>query len=90
VAIMSFYVVQESQLWKLYNEDPSTCAIVMRTLAGLVYLLACLVEPFKPSFSVKLIDVDCCLVLHYSGWMDPLVTRIFYDGLKILKQLNMP
>ena len=81
MAIMSFCVVKESQLWKLYIEDPSACAIVMRTSARLVYLLACLLEPFRPSFSVELTDVDCYLVLHYSGCIDPLVTRIFYDGL---------
>ncbi|KAJ8432226.1 hypothetical protein Cgig2_024381 [Carnegiea gigantea] len=28
--------LQESQLWKLYKEDPLACAIVMRTSAGLV------------------------------------------------------
>ena len=65
VAIMSF-CAQESQFWKLYKEDPSACAIVMRTAAGLVYLLACLLEPFMPSFSVEVMDVDCSLVLHYA------------------------
>lgn len=43
--------LQESQFWKLYKEDPATCAIVMKTSVGLVYLLACLLEPFMPSFS---------------------------------------
>ncbi|GJN02112.1 hypothetical protein PR202_ga19434 [Eleusine coracana subsp. coracana] len=43
--------LQDSQFWKLYKEDPATCAIVMRTSVGLVYLLACLLEPFMPSFS---------------------------------------
>lgn len=47
--------LQESQFWKLYKEDPSACAIVMRTSAGLVYLLACLLEPFMPSFSVEVL-----------------------------------
>lgn len=47
----SDYYVQESQFWKLYKEDPSSCAIVMKTSLGLVYLLACLLEPFMPSFS---------------------------------------
>ncbi|URE28961.1 Putative tRNA binding domain [Musa troglodytarum] len=47
--------LQESQFWKLYKEDPSSCAIVMKTSVGLVYLLACLLEPFMPSFSVEVL-----------------------------------
>ncbi|THU71021.1 hypothetical protein C4D60_Mb08t31140 [Musa balbisiana] len=47
--------LQESQFWKLYKEDPSSCAIVMKTSAGIVYLLACLLEPFMPSFSVEVL-----------------------------------
>nr|GLL35646.1 methionine--tRNA ligase, cytoplasmic [Ipomoea trifida] len=43
--------LQESQFWKLYKEDRPSCSVVMRTAAGLVYLLACLLEPFMPSFS---------------------------------------
>ncbi|KAL5200070.1 hypothetical protein ABZP36_021273 [Zizania latifolia] len=43
--------LQESQFWKLYKEDPASCAVVMKTSVGLVYLLACLLEPFMPSFS---------------------------------------
>jgi methionyl-tRNA synthetase len=44
-------LMKESQFWKLYKEDPAACAIVMKTSVGLVYLLACLLEPFMPSFS---------------------------------------
>ncbi|XP_017700174.2 probable methionine--tRNA ligase isoform X2 [Phoenix dactylifera] len=47
--------LQESQFWKLYKEDPSSCAIVMKTSVGLVYLLASLLEPFMPSFSVEVL-----------------------------------
>ncbi|KAF3331025.1 putative methionine--tRNA ligase isoform X2 [Carex littledalei] len=43
--------LQESQFWKLFKEDPALCAVVMKTSAGLVYLLACLLEPFMPSFT---------------------------------------
>ncbi|XP_050142706.1 probable methionine--tRNA ligase isoform X1 [Malus sylvestris] len=45
--------LQESQFWKLYKEDQPRCAIVMRTSVGLVHLLACLLEPFMPSFSLE-------------------------------------
>ncbi|KAK9088058.1 hypothetical protein Syun_030452 [Stephania yunnanensis] len=45
--------LQESQFWKLYKEDPASCAIVMKTSVGLVYLLAVLLEPYMPSFSVE-------------------------------------
>ncbi|KAH0673338.1 hypothetical protein KY284_024425 [Solanum tuberosum] len=43
--------LQASQFWKLYKEDRPSCSIVMRTACGLVHLLACLLEPFMPSFS---------------------------------------
>nr|VDD10728.1 unnamed protein product [Brassica oleracea] len=43
--------LQEAQFWKLFKEDKPSCAIVIRTAAGLVYLLAQLLEPFMPSFS---------------------------------------
>ncbi|KAL5784316.1 hypothetical protein ACOSQ2_006708 [Xanthoceras sorbifolium] len=45
--------LQESQFWKLYKEDQPSCCIVMRTAVGLVHILACLLEPFIPSFSVE-------------------------------------
>ncbi|KAM1689876.1 hypothetical protein TB2_031128 [Malus domestica] len=45
--------LQESQFWKLYKEDQPRCTIVMRTSVGLVHLLACLLEPFMPSFSLE-------------------------------------
>ncbi|KAA8548386.1 hypothetical protein F0562_000070 [Nyssa sinensis] len=47
--------LQESQFWKLYHEDQSSCKIVMKTSAGLVYLLSCLLEPFMPSFSLEVL-----------------------------------
>ncbi|XP_059632142.1 probable methionine--tRNA ligase [Cornus florida] len=47
--------LQESKFWKLYNEDQSSCKIVMKTATGLVYLLACLLEPFMPSFSLEVL-----------------------------------
>ncbi|XP_073133422.1 probable methionine--tRNA ligase [Henckelia pumila] len=47
--------LQESQFWKLYKEDRPSCSVVMKTAAGLVYLLACLLEPFIPSFSLEVL-----------------------------------
>ncbi|KAJ3703440.1 hypothetical protein LUZ61_007145 [Rhynchospora tenuis] len=47
--------LQESQFWKLFREDPASCAVVMKTSVGLVYLLACLLEPFMPSFTDKVL-----------------------------------
>ncbi|GAB2295690.1 hypothetical protein Dimus_029844 [Dionaea muscipula] len=47
--------LQESQFWRLYKEDQPSCAIVMRTSAGLVQLLASLLEPFMPSFSLQVL-----------------------------------
>ncbi|XP_071721671.1 methionine--tRNA ligase, cytoplasmic-like [Rutidosis leptorrhynchoides] len=45
--------LQDSQFWKLYKEDKPSCSIVMRTATGIVHLLACLLEPFMPSFSIE-------------------------------------
>ncbi|CAN8230045.1 unnamed protein product [Cochlearia groenlandica] len=45
------WYLQESKFWKLYKEDKPSCAVVIRTGAGLVHLLAQLLEPFMPSFS---------------------------------------
>ncbi|KAF5452117.1 hypothetical protein F2P56_027150 [Juglans regia] len=47
--------LQESQFWKLYKDDQPSCSLVIRTSAGLVYLLACLLEPFMPSFSLEVL-----------------------------------
>lgn len=57
--------IQESQFWKLYKEDQPSCSIVMRTSVGLVHLLACLLEPFMPSFSVEVIYFGCRSVCIY-------------------------
>ncbi|KAJ3673139.1 hypothetical protein LUZ60_006513 [Juncus effusus] len=43
--------LQASQFWRLFKEDKDSCAIVVKTSVGLVYLLACLLEPFMPSFT---------------------------------------
>ncbi|KAL7202662.1 hypothetical protein ACSBR1_034185 [Camellia fascicularis] len=47
--------LQESQFWKLYKEDQPSCSVVMKTSAGLVYLLSCLLEPFMPSVSLEVL-----------------------------------
>ncbi|KAA8550612.1 hypothetical protein F0562_002296 [Nyssa sinensis] len=47
--------LQDSQFWKLYKEDRASCSIVVKTSVGLVYLLACLLEPFMPSFSLEVL-----------------------------------
>ncbi|KAF8720460.1 hypothetical protein HU200_023704 [Digitaria exilis] len=59
--------LQESQFWKLYKEDPPGCATVIKTSAGLVYLLACLLEPFMPSFSKEVLQqLNLCPEEHLS------------------------
>ncbi|KAE8698064.1 putative methionine--tRNA ligase [Hibiscus syriacus] len=42
---------------QLYKEDQPSCSTVMRTAVGLVHILACLLEPFIPSFSIGVIFV---------------------------------
>lgn len=59
--------LQESQFWKLYKQDPASCATVMKTSVGLVYLLACLLEPFMPSFSKDVLQqLNLCPKDHIS------------------------
>ncbi|CAI9102406.1 OLC1v1000669C1 [Oldenlandia corymbosa var. corymbosa] len=47
------HYLQESRFWQLCKQDRPACSIVIRTSVGLVYLLACLLEPFIPSFSAE-------------------------------------
>ncbi|KAH6778167.1 methionine-tRNA ligase [Perilla frutescens var. hirtella] len=59
--------LQESQFWKLYKEDRPSCSVVMKTSIGLVYLLACLLEPFMPSFSLEVLkQLDFPLETRFS------------------------
>ncbi|KGN61431.1 probable methionine--tRNA ligase [Cucumis sativus] len=59
--------LQTAQFWNLYKADKPSCDIVMRTSAGLVYLLACLLEPFIPSFSLEVFrQLDLPLERHIS------------------------
>ncbi|EOA16039.1 hypothetical protein CARUB_v10004167mg [Capsella rubella] len=60
----NFYL-QANQFWKLYKDDKPSCAIVIRTAAGLVHLLAQLLEPFMPSFSREVFK-QLNLPLHFS------------------------
>ncbi|GLU00038.1 hypothetical protein SLE2022_174330 [Rubroshorea leprosula] len=45
--------LQETQFWKLYKEDQPCCSSVMKTAVGLLHILACLLQPFMPSFTVE-------------------------------------
>ncbi|KAK4269733.1 hypothetical protein QN277_022851 [Acacia crassicarpa] len=45
--------LQETEFWRLYKENQPLCALVMKTAVGVVYLLACLLEPFMPSFTLE-------------------------------------
>uniref|UniRef100_A0A453SKM1 methionine--tRNA ligase n=1 Tax=Aegilops tauschii subsp. strangulata TaxID=200361 RepID=A0A453SKM1_AEGTS len=70
--------LQESQFWKLYKQDPASCTTVMKTSVGVVYLLACLLEPFMPSFSK---DV-CHQLLNYlhSGNVYMQIYNVLFSG----------
>ncbi|KAK1308495.1 putative methionine--tRNA ligase [Acorus calamus] len=47
--------LQESEFWDLYKKDQASCSVVMKTAAGLVSLLAALLEPFMPSLSIEVL-----------------------------------
>lgn len=66
--ILCLSLVHESQFWKVYKEDKDSCDVIMRTAAGLVYLLACLLEPYVPSVSIEVIDLDL-------GWIETLLVN---------------
>ncbi|KAF7836516.1 putative methionine--tRNA ligase [Senna tora] len=59
--------LQESQFWRLYKENQSLCSLVMKTAVGVVYLLACLLEPFMPSFTLEVFkQLDLSPEVHLS------------------------
>ncbi|GJN20536.1 hypothetical protein PR202_gb07927 [Eleusine coracana subsp. coracana] len=61
------HYLQNTKFWKLYKQDPASCAIVMKTSVGVVHLLACLLEPFMPSFSKEVLqELNFCPVEHLS------------------------
>ncbi|KAJ0245519.1 Methionine--tRNA ligase [Hirschfeldia incana] len=68
--------LQESQFWKLFKEDKPSCAIVIRTAAGLVHLLAQLLEPFMPSFSREVFK-QLNLPLHFSLSDEGIASRLW-------------
>ena len=62
-----FLHMQGSKFWELYKQDPVGCATVIKTSIGLVYLLACLLEPFMPSFSKEVwprLEIMWCNYMH--------------------------
>ncbi|KAL4583768.1 hypothetical protein LXL04_008351 [Taraxacum kok-saghyz] len=82
--------LQESQFWKLYKEDKASCSIVMRTSVGIVYLLACLLEPFMPSFSIEASKLNPSpLELQIYIFTPSNNPSIFFLP-QVLKQLNLP
>uniref|UniRef100_A0A803MVJ1 methionine--tRNA ligase n=1 Tax=Chenopodium quinoa TaxID=63459 RepID=A0A803MVJ1_CHEQI len=59
---------QRTKVWKLYVEDRSRCSFVVKTLVGVLCILACLLQPYMPSFTIKVLKQlnleDCVLTLH--------------------------
>ncbi|KAI9111775.1 hypothetical protein K1719_017465 [Acacia pycnantha] len=51
--------LQETEFWRLYKENQPLCALVMKTAVGVVYLLACLLKPFMPSFTLEVNYLHC-------------------------------
>ncbi|KAJ4904487.1 putative methionine--tRNA ligase [Raphanus sativus] len=70
------WYLQETQFWKLFKEDKPSCAIVIRTAAGLVYLLAQILEPFMPSFSREVFK-QLNLPLHFSLSDEGIASRLW-------------
>ncbi|KAI5388701.1 hypothetical protein KIW84_074390, partial [Lathyrus oleraceus] len=63
--------LQETEFWRLYKQNQSLCSLVMKTAAGVVYLLACLLEPFMPSFSLEVFkQLNLSTEIHLSLSVD--------------------
>lgn len=77
-----FLHIQDSKFWELYKQDPVGCATVIKTSIGLVYLLACLLEPFMPSFSQEVwprLEMNSCNYMHLENF-DVIYSLISYLG----------
>lgn len=46
---------QGNKVWELYKENSLRCGVVVKTLAGVVGILAYLLEPFMPSFTIEVL-----------------------------------
>ncbi|KAI5424545.1 hypothetical protein KIW84_030645, partial [Lathyrus oleraceus] len=63
--------LQETEFWRLYKQNQSLCSLVMKTAVGVVYLLACLLEPFMPSFSLEVFkQLNLSTEIHLSLSVD--------------------
>ncbi|RZB70364.1 Methionine--tRNA ligase, cytoplasmic [Glycine soja] len=63
--------LQEAEFWRLYKENRPLCSLVMKTAVGIVYLLACLLEPFIPSFTREVFkQLNLPAVTHVSLCQD--------------------
>ncbi|XP_056684804.1 methionine--tRNA ligase, cytoplasmic-like [Spinacia oleracea] len=47
---------QENKVWELYREDKARCDFVVKTLIGVVCILASVLEPFMPSFTAEVLQ----------------------------------
>lgn len=80
--------MQECRSWKLFKEDLPSCSMVMKTSIGVVYLLACLLEPFMPTFSNKVSNMQFLLFHELTFWSRQLIFSICF--LQVLEQLSLP
>lgn len=58
---------QESEPWKLKNENPEKAKMVLRTLVFLIRDLGVLIQPFMPSTSERLLSYIDCLSDNWSS-----------------------
>ncbi|XP_058757491.1 methionine--tRNA ligase, cytoplasmic-like [Vicia villosa] len=69
--------LQETAFWRLYKENQPLCSLVMKTAAGIAYLLACLLEPFMPSFTLEVFkQLNLSVETHLSLSDDKDVDRV--------------
>ncbi|CAH9143742.1 unnamed protein product [Cuscuta epithymum] len=46
---------QKTEVWKIYNEDRLRCSLVVKILLGVVCILASVLQPFMPSFTIEVL-----------------------------------
>ena len=49
------FLLQETEIWVAYKQDKEAAAAYISACAGVVLLLATLLQPFMPSFTAKLL-----------------------------------
>lgn len=68
--------LQKTAAWEVFKKDKQRCAVIMNVLVAAVRFIACLAEPFIPSFSAKVYEI---LNVEYDQYAETLL-KTFLDS----------